>query len=560
MTCNQSLIGSRDVVRRGNRGERRRVVLRHVGAVAVLAAALASCGGGTSSGSAVGPTATGAAAASGTGGTLVIGMTAANIPPPTPGGYETEGWEGERFVGFNLYDGLTRLKLDQNTTGPSVEPGLAVSWSPSADAKTWTFKLRPNVTFTDGTPWNADAAVFGLRRILDSKFEHYDANDAGLLAFYTANMDSVVKVDDMTVAVVAKTADSFIPDDMPFLTFGSPTALVAEGKDFVNHPVSTGPFMFKSEVIGQSLTLVPNPHYWGGAPKLDKLILRPIPDATARVTALRNGEVNWIEFPAPDDIQPLVSAGFKLSEQPYSHIWPWVFDTTKGPLKDVRVRQALNLAVDRKSMVTNILQGTGTPALQYIPKPDPGYDPANDTLTYDQVKAKQLLADAGYPNGFTMSVVYPASGSGNMVPIPMDQFMQAELAKIGVTVKLEQIEWSTMVTDYAADKVSNGADAEMISLGFYPPDTWVSTFGTNAVSNIGHWSDPKFDDIMKQILATTDPVARAKMFQDMNAILMAGAPWLLVVSDLNPRILSPKVHGFIQPKAVWVDLRNVWVG
>ncbi|HLY83494.1 MAG TPA: ABC transporter substrate-binding protein [Acidimicrobiales bacterium] len=537
-----------------------RFVLRPLAALALLGAGLTACGGGGSKSTAGAPASSTPAAASGTGGTLVIAMTAANIPPPTPGGYETEGWEGERFVGFNLYDGLTRLKLDQNTSGPSVEPGLALSWTPSADAKTWTFKLRPNVTFTDGTPWNADAAVFGLQRILDSKFQYYDANDAGLLAFYTSNLDSVAKVDDMTVAVTAKSPDSFVPNDMPYLTFGSPTALVKEGKDFVNHPVSTGPFMFKSEVIGQSLTMVPNPHYWGPVPKLDKVVLRPIPDATARVTALRNGEVNWIEFPAPDAIQPLVSAGFKLFEEPYSHIWPWVYDTTKGPLKDVRVRQALNYAIDRDSMVKNILQGTGTPAQQYIPKPDPGYDPSNDTLTYNPAKAKQLLAEAGYPNGFTMSVVYPASGSGNMVPIPMDQFMQGELAKIGVTVKLEQIEWSTMVTDYAADKVSNGADAEMISLGFYPPDTWYTTFGTDQVSNIGHWSDPKFDAVMKQIFATTDPAQQVKLFQQMNSVLMAGAPWLLVVSDLNPRVLSPKVHGFVQPKAVWVDLRNIWVG
>jgi hypothetical protein len=128
--------------------------------------------------------------------------------------------------------------------------------------------------------------------------------------------------------------------------------------------------------------------------------------------------------------------------------------------------------------VSDILKGTGTPAQQYIPKPDTGYSSANDTLTYDPAKAKQLLTEAGYPNGFTMSVVYPASGSGNMVPIPMDQYLQSELAKVGVTVKLEQIEWSTMVTDYAADKVSNGADAEMISLGFYPPDQWMTTVGT----------------------------------------------------------------------------------
>jgi ABC-type transport system substrate-binding protein len=98
----------------------------------------------------------------------------------------------------------------------------------------------------------------------------------------------------------------------------------------------------------------------------------------------------------------------------------------------------------------------------------------------------------------------------------------------------------------------------MISLGFYPPDQWFTTFGTNQVSNVGHYSDPKFDQVMQQLFATTDPAQQDKLFKEMNSVLMAGQPWLLVVSDLNPRVLSPKVHGFVQPKAVWVDLRNIW--
>jgi peptide/nickel transport system substrate-binding protein len=530
------------------RRARHRLALRLFATVAVIPLlAVAACGGGPS------------ATTGGSGNTLIIAMTAANLPGTGAGGYESEGWEGERFVGLQLYDGLTKFGLKQGTTGPKVEPDLASSWSVGQDKLTWTFNLRSGVTFQDGTPWNADAAVFGFDRLLNKKSPYYDASDAGLLGYYSSTIASYRKVGPMTFQVKTQTPYAFLPQDLVLLVFPSPTAIKKEGKSFPDHPVGTGPFQLSSKVTGQRLTMVANKNYWAGRPKLDKVILRNMPDATNRVAALRSGEVNWAEFPNPDDVKSLKSSGFQVSQNPYSHIWPWIFDTTKGPLKDPRVRQALNLAIDRKAMSTDILQDTGVPAEQYIPKTDVGYDSANDTLTYQPNEAKNLLAAAGYPQGFSMTVAYPTSGSGNMVPGPMNDFLLANLKKIGVNVKLIPLEWSSLLGDFYAGKISAGADAVCVSLGFLPADAWKISFDSKSLFNIGHLKDPVLDKRITQAYATFNEAEQAKAFQAINAQLVKDAPWLVVVSDNNPRVLAPNVHGFVHPRAVWVDLTQVTV-
>ena len=505
-------------------------------------------------------TAAGGGASSGHSNTLVIAMTAAQLPGLDAGTFESEGWEGERFVGLQLYDGLTKMSLNQDKTGPVIQPDLATSWTSSADVKTWTFKLRAGVTFQDGTPWNADAAVFGFDRILNQKAKYFSAENAGLIGFYTQAIASYKKVDAMTFQITTKMPYALLPQDLPFLVFPSPTAVAKAGnKNFTKSPVGTGPFKFSKLISGGSVEFVKNDTYWAGAPTLDKVVLRPIPEATARVAALRSGEVNWIEFPSPDDAARLGGEGYTVHTNPYSHIWPWLFDTTKGPLKDPRVRLALNLAIDRDSMAKRTLSGFGAPANQYVPQTDVGYETAGNVLTYDPAKAKSLLAEAGYPAGFSMTMSYPTSGSGNMVPGPMNEALQSDLAKVGVKVKLEPVEWSAMIGDWSAGKISLKADATNISLGFQPPISWELYFDSKSIYNTGHYKNPEFDALWKQAKQEVDDTKRGAIIAKINAVLVKDNPWLVVVSDLNPRATTKNVKGFIQPRSVWVDLTHITV-
>jgi peptide/nickel transport system substrate-binding protein len=536
---------------------------RWVAIALVVALTAAACSSSSGKGAANPPAAAtgGGSGGGGGGGTLIIGMTATNIPGLDTAMFQSEGGEGGRFVGVQLYDGLTRYDLTQGAHAPDIKPGLATSWDVTPDATTWTFHLRPNVKFTDGTPWNADAAVFNLDRMTNKSSPDYYPELNATAGLFLQGIASSKKIDDMTVEITTKGPYSYLLGDLALLPFGSPTAIKAEGKDgFAVHPVGTGPFKVESYVRGQKLVMVRNPDYWRGPAKLDRVILRPIPDATARAAAIQSGEVNWIEVPPPDTIPALKGAGFQVLTNSYSHVWPWVFDTTKKPFNDVRVRQALNYAIDRSTMAKSILNGTGRPALQYAPLGDAGYDPKLDTYAYDPAKAKQLLADAGYPNGFSFTLSFPTSGSGNMVPIPMNEALQKDLAAIGVKVQLQPVEWASMLTNFFKGSIPGGADAINISLGFVLVSLWSLWFGSSSTDNVGKYANPTVDSLLAQTKAEIDPTKRAALFTQINAELIKDAPWLLVVNDLNPRVLAPNVKGFVQPQSWYVDLTNVSVG
>jgi peptide/nickel transport system substrate-binding protein len=530
--------------------------MRLAAAAAGLALTLTACGGG---GSPAADAGSGSPSADGEGGTLVIGMTASNIPGLDTVQPQGEGGEGTRFVGLQLYDGLTKWDLSQGDTVPEIVPGLAESWEVADDKITWTFHLRPGVTFHDGTPWDADAAIYNFDRFVNESSPLYDAELSSIGGLSLAGIDSATKVDDMTIAITTVGQHAYLDEDLATVPFGSPTAIEAEGEDFAQNPVGTGPFKFESLTRGQELVLTANEDYYLGAPKLDRLILRPIPETTARLAALRSGEVNWIEVPSPDDVPALTSEGFQVLTNAYPHNWPWLFDTTEKPWDDVRVRQAANYAIDRESLAEGILQGTGEPAYQYLGSADYGFDPADDVYSYDPEKAKDLLAEAGYPDGFSTTLSYPTSGSGNMIPTPMNEALQRDLAAVGIDVELQPVEWASMLTDFFSGTIPGDADAINISLGFSSPSLVALVFGTDAPFNVGKYSNPEADAILAETKTEFSREERAQSLADLNKVLLKDAPWLVVVHDLNPRVLAPDVHGFVMPKSWYVDLTSVWV-
>jgi peptide/nickel transport system substrate-binding protein len=521
--------------------------------VFVFALLASACGSGNSTSS--------GASSSGGKGTLIIGMTATSIPLLDTGLAQNEGYEGVRFVGNQLYDGLTRFDLSDPDVIPPVVPGLAESWEPNADLTSWTFELREGVTFHDGTPFDADAVVFNLERYLDTGTPNFYKELNAQAGLSVLGLKSFKKIDDMTVQIDTNGPWSHLPADLTTIFFGSPTAIKELGNDgFGKKPVGTGPFTFKEMVTGQRLVMEKNADYWRGAPKIDTLILRPIPDPTARVSALRSGEVNWIEVPLPDDRESLESQGFTVHLNSYDHVWPWVFDMSKPPFDDIKVRQALNYAIDRESLSDNILQGTGQPLVQAAPEANFGYRAETDTYDYDPEKAKALLAEAGYPDGFSFSLSIPTSGSGNMLPIPMNEALQSDLAKIGVKVEIKPIEWAAMVTAFLGGEVPDGADSVNISLSYQQEGFWTSWYGTGSATNVGKYSNPEVDALFAQAKTELDDEARGAIYADASKLITEDAPWLFIESDMNPRATAKNVTGFEMPKSWFVDLTGVSVG
>jgi len=523
-----------------------RVLTALAASTLVLVAACSPGGGGSSEG--------------GGSNSLVIGMTASDIPLLDTGLSQNQGYEGIRFVGNQLYDGLTRFDLQQGEEIPEVIPDLATDWEVDEAGTTWTFHLREGVTFHDGTPWDADAAIFNFDRTINAESpDFYPALNAQA-GLSIAGIASTAKVDDMTISITTDGPLSYLPSNLTTVFFASPTAVRELGNEgFGEAPVGTGPFKFESYQRGQQLELSAFDDYWNGRPKLDQLVLRPIPDPTARTAALRAGQVNWIEVPPPDDVPQLESDDYQVLTNSYDHSWPWVLDVSKAPWNDLRVRQAAAYAINRESLIDNVLQGTADPAEQVAPRASAAYREENDVYTYDPDKAKQLLAEAGFPDGFTTTLSYPTSGSGNMVPTPMNEALQADLAAVGIDVELQPVEWASMLTDFFQAQIPGDADAINISLSMQQEGFWTTWFGTDSSSNAGKYSNPEVDALLAQAKGEFDDAARADLYAQVAKILTDDVAWLPIVNDRNPRVLASNVTGFVQPQSWFVDLTTVSV-
>jgi peptide/nickel transport system substrate-binding protein len=501
---------------------------------------------------------------SGSGGTLRIGMSAANVPiPDTP---PTEGGEGARFVGTQIYEGLTRLNTSQAEAFPTPQPGMAESWTISDDQLSWTFKLRQGQKFHDGTPFNADAVKFAFDRILDKSFEFYNPTLAPANLQYVAGIASYAVVDDYTFKIVTPRPYAFIHWDLLRFFLPSPTAVKKYGnKDYVQHAAGTGPFRMTKYVDGQIMELEPNENYWQGKPKLDKLVLLPMPEPAARLAGLQAGDVDWAEVPPPDAVAQLKASGYQVMLGPYPHVITYQLNMDKPPFNDVRVRQALNYAVNRESTLA-VINNLGTPARQYCHKGHPYFDDGWEGYTYDPAKAKALLAEAGYAGGFKLRMAYPPGGSGNMWPGPMNERLKADLIAYGIDVELVPIEWNNIISGRRAGFKNPdwaGYDMIHISLSLTNPvgvrDFTSTSIPPKGCCNAPGYSNPTLDAAYAEAERTFDEEKQNALLRKIQSGAMQDGYALVTVHDLNLRVLSAQVRNFVEPQAWTVDLFNVYM-
>lgn len=495
------------------------------------------------------------------GGTLVIGMSAANIPIPDTS--PTEGYEGFRFVAFQLYDGLVNWDpADGVDHVTEVKPGLAESWTTSDDHLTWTFKIRPGATFHDGTVVDAAAIEFAFDRIFTKDFEYYDPKVAAGIAGFglTAGITNFKATGDMEFQITTPAPDAFLLEKLAHVLIPSPAQVQELGGDFATDPVGSGPFMFESLTTGQSMTMVRNPNYWGEKAHVDEVILRPMPEPSTRLAALRSGEIDWAETPPPESKPSLESAGFQVFLKEYPHAWPWEFDffsaDAGSPIRKKEVRQALNFAIDRESLCKDLLNGVCSPAYAYVYPGHPWYGTEVEPYSYDPEKAKKLLAEAGYPDGFKMTVITSASGSGQMWPPQMNDFLAQNLRDVGVDLTVEVQEWNSLLTAYIS-RDWGGAEANNVSLAFMDPSQMLGSFESH-LSLIGY-NNPELDALFVEAAAEFDPDRQDAILQEAHALVVDDAPWLYIVHDLNFRAMAPYVKGFVANQSWFADLTTVYL-
>lgn len=358
-----------------------------------------------------------------------------------------------------------------------------------------------------------------------------------------------------------------------WLPLASPAQFEKVGKSweaFAKAPAGTGPFKISKVTPRVSIELAKNADYWDPkrVPKVNKVTLFPMPEANTRLSALRSGQVDWIEVPPPDAIPSLKQAGYKITTKLYPHIWPWALSVEPdSPFKDKRVRYAANYAVDRDGLV-GFLNGTATPAYGFVGPDDVQFGKPKIRFGYDPAKAKALMKEAGYDekNPAKVKIMISTSGSGQMLPIPMNELVQQNLEAVGFKVEFDVVEWGTMLLGFRQgpdSAINKGRHAMNISLTWTDPSVWYRWFHTDAftptASNWMHWSSPDYDKIIDQVSVTFDEKEQEKLLAKAHEILVEESPWLWIVHDLNPRAFSPKVKGYVPVQSWMQDFTQVTV-
>jgi peptide/nickel transport system substrate-binding protein len=506
---------------------------------------------------------------------LRIAMTASDIPTTT--GMPNNGFEGMRFLGYPIFEGLVLWDLSRADRLAGLRPGLAETYEQAADdKKTWIFHLRRGVKFHDGTDFNADAVIWNLDRYFKNDSPQFEPPAAGLSRARVPVLESYRKIDDFTVAIVTKEPTSYFPYMAVYLLFTSPASFERAGRDWgrvaMLPPAGTGPFRLTKVLPREFAELARFDGYWdqGHKAKLDAIRLVPIPEANSRLAALRSGQVDWIEVPPPDGIPSLKAAGFAVVTNSYPHFWPWQYNigATNSPFKDVRVRQALNYCVDRAGLVT-LLNGTAEPSLGVLKPTDAGFGNPVNRYGFDPDKGKALLREAGYTTQKPLSfkVLISTSGSGQMVPLPMNEYLQDNLKQAcGVNVEFDTLEWSVLFDSIRLTPDNprlRGAMALNISLVSSDASVMARFFSSANFSpngmNFEQWKDDKFDAALATLANSTDPATIEASYRAAHERLVDNPPMLFIVHDLNPRAMSKRVQGFVSAQSWFTDLTLVGV-
>jgi peptide/nickel transport system substrate-binding protein len=395
---------------------------------------------------------------------------------------------------LNVFDALTELQRDGE-----MNPRLAESWSSSDDLTQWTFKLRKGVKFHDGSPFTADDVVFTITRVLnDSKTP---------LRTFVKLVKTVEKVDDHTVKFTLIQPYSIFYRQISYVNIMSKAYWEKVGDEgYAKKPVGTGPYKFVEWVKDDRMVLEANEGYWRGAPAIKKAILRPIPSEPSRVSALLSGEIDLVPS-LPPSLLPQVKAAPNLN----AGIAPsfrtiFIAFTNKPPFDKPKIREAIDVAIDRKSITEKLLRGLGEPAGSMVPPMDIGFDPSLKPVAYDPERAKALVKEAGY-KGEVISIQYP---SNNIVMAnEVVQAIAGYMTAAGLKVEIRPLEFTAFFPLWLQSRIDS-----MYFFAFgssqYHGETVLTTMyekGANAQWDV----DMEIDRLLKAQRAEKDPAKQKQM-------------------------------------------------
>lgn len=542
----------------------------HVPAVSALAAAtatalaLAACTSGSSksnpstsgarsNSSASASIGTSAASCSGTpvaGGTLTAARqneTLSLNPYNTPG-----GWGDGEAINL-IYQGLVAMDPTGKTT--DIVPAIADRWTLAKEGLSYTFHIRANAKFSNGDPVTAADVKYSLDQWADPKQDQW--------ASFAVGYKSTTVVDDSDVRIdlSAPTGD-FLYELAMVAAAIQPAKLVrSQGKDFYNNPVGSGPFKLASWVKGSSITFAKNPYYWqAGVPRLDKVVWNFVTDDNTRVLNLKSGQVQSIDsVPWPDVASLGSSSGIAVDS---FRIPSWVLlavNQKKSQFKDLKVRQALNQAIDRNAINQKLYNGLGTVPNSFLPQLH--YDaPAGvvPAYTYDVAQAKQLISQSGSPKGFSATLEYP---TGNPTFASLAAVLQSEWAELGVNVTLRAEDQATLSKNFTGGTYDIMLPYSLAASDVPVPDEFAGFYGVPGSTNgfYSWWSDPAIASMITKFVQTADDASRAQQWPKIQAAMAEQLPALNVLDLPLIKARANNVCDDVTSPIGYDTLQTAWV-
>lgn len=470
--------------------------------------------------------------------TLAIGTDPENIDPVEATSSPAA------MVMEHIYDTLFHYSEDGE-----IVPHLAKDYEVSDDGTTWHLHLREDVEFHDGTKFDAEAVKFNLQRLEDATY-----------GFLISEITDIEVVDDYTVKL--ETDEPFAPLlshlSHTFISMVSPKAVEEYGDDYNNNPVGTGPFEFKNWVRGEALTVVKNEDYWGEEPKPDKVSFMIVPEDSTRVVLLETGEADAVMRVPPQDIERVEdNENTAIANVPSVRTIYIGFHVQKEPLDDVKVRKAINYAVDKEAIVEHILEGAGRPSDAPISPGIFGYD-SQDKYEYNPEKAKELLAEAGYEDGLELEFYHP-SGRYNMDET-IAEAVQTQLAEVDIDVELINLEWTTYLEEIGQSVDKAPQDLYMLGWGCVTGD---ADYGLYSMFHSSQWrpdgpsrsyyANDKVDELLEEARVTSDDEEREELYAEAIEQIWDDAPWLFLHSESQINGYRTNVKGLVHHPLEYID-------
>lgn len=434
----------------------------------------------------------------------------------------------------HIYETLFELKANGD-----IVPLLATNYAVSADGLTWTFDIRQGVTFHDGTPLTANEVKASIDRFLAPE-------TAAPFRFLLNRIEEVNVLD--THKVEFKLASVFAPL-LSHLTHSS-TAIVKTGLDLDVSPIGTGPFEFVSWERGQTIDLKRFEGYWGEKPGIEGLRFLAVPEATTRMALVETGEAHVSVRVPPQDVARLNANPNVTVENVSSVRTIYIyFNHTMEPFTDARVRQAINYAVDKEEIAEFVVGGAVRVSDAPVSPGVFGYTPVGN-YDYDPEKAKQLLADAGFPNGFSTTLYSP--NGRYLQDIQISEAIQSQLAAVGINAEIETLEWAAYLAKTNLPKEENEVPFAMLGWGTVTGDAdyglyalFHSTQHVPAGSNRSFYANPTVDALLDQARTNPNPILREVVYEEAMQIIWDEAAWLFLHSETQLVAVRDNVVGLI---------------